>query len=252
MFGDCPTCKSEVKVSRLVENLYYGLCFTCKEGFVLNENEIRPSHSEGFLLSQDSLDTFLSNELIVKTVKKNIGNRIAIIGTTGSGKTTVARTLSKILNYPNIELDALFWEKNWKKVSDQIFRERVINAIKLDKWIIDGNYEPIRNLIWERADTVIYLDYTILRTFFQLLLRTTSRLIRNDELWSGNRENFKSAFFSRKSIIWWMIQTYYSRQKHYTNLFQQPKYAYLSVIHLKNPYNTEKWLSSLIRYTEDK
>lgn len=69
-----------------------------------------------------------------------IDQRIAVIGTTGSGKTIIARKLSLRLGIPHIELDALYWEENWSGVSDEVFRERVAAAIQGDHWIVDGNY----------------------------------------------------------------------------------------------------------------
>lgn len=97
---------------------------------------------------------------------QNYGQRISVVGITGSGKTIVAREVSNHLKLPYIELDALYWEANWTGVSDQVFRERTISATKAERWVIDGNYSRIRSLIWERADTVLYLDYSFWRTFW--------------------------------------------------------------------------------------
>ena len=173
------------------------------------------------------------------------GQRISVVGTTGSGKTTVARQISNCLKLPFIELDALYWDKNWTGVSDQIFRERVISATKTEHWVIDGNYSRIRSLVWERADTVLYLDYSFGRTFWQLFTRTIKRSIQQEELWHGNREDLRRSFFSSDSIMLWMIKTYARRRKQYAMLMQQPQYVHLYFVQLKTPRMTREWLTSL-------
>ena len=99
---------------------------------------------------------------------------INVVGSTGSGKTTLARLLAKRLSIPHVELDAYRWERNWTSASDQVFRLRVSEAVKKDGWVIDGNYSITRDLVWARADTVVWLDYT----FGLVLLRLTRRILR--------------------------------------------------------------------------
>lgn len=84
--------------------------------------------------------------------------RVSVIGTSGSGKTTFAGRLAGILRVPHIELDSLSWEAGWTPVPRDIFRSRVSEAINADRWVVDGNYgQDARDLIWERADTVVWL-----------------------------------------------------------------------------------------------
>ena len=180
---------------------------------------------------------------------QNFGQRFSVVGTTGSGKTTVARQISSRLKLPFIELDALYWDENWTGVSDQVFRERVISAAKAEQWVIDGNYSRIRSLVWQRADTVVYLDYSFWRTFWQLFWRTIKRSIQQETLWHGNREDLHKSFFSSDSIMLWMIKSYARRRKQYAVLMQQPENAHLCFIQLKTPRMTSEWLSSLISIT---
>jgi adenylate kinase family enzyme len=180
---------------------------------------------------------------------QNYGQRISVVGTTGSGKTTVARQISSRLKLPYIELDALYWDENWTGVSDQVFRERVIAAVQAEQWVIDGNYSRIRSLVWERADTVVYLDYSFWRTFWQLFMRTIKRSIRQEELWHANREDLLRSFFSSDSIMFWMIRTYSRRRQQYAMLMHQPEYIHLYFVQLKTPRMTREWLSSLTSIT---
>ena len=178
---------------------------------------------------------------------KTYGQRISVVGTTGSGKTTVAKEISKSLQLPYVELDALYWDENWTGVSDAIFRDRVEDAIKADQWVIDGNYSRVRNLVWERAETVVYLDYSFLRTFWQLLKRTLRRSITKEELWSNNQESFGKSLFSHDAIMLWMIRTYNRRRKQYAQLMNQSEYAHLKIVHLKTPRMTNAWVRRMTK-----
>src|SRR6476660_8813592 len=89
-------------------------------------------------------------------------NRILIIGRTGSGKTTMARQLSAILGVPHVELDSLFFGPNFSTVPLPVLRERTSAAILGEYWITDGNKSAVRDLVWPRADTIIWLDYPLL------------------------------------------------------------------------------------------
>ena len=82
--------------------------------------------------------------------------RILVLGTTGSGKTTLARKLAEKLDQPHIELDALYWNPGWKVKPLENFRKEVAEAVSGDAWVIDGNYtSKVVDLIWPRAQLAI-------------------------------------------------------------------------------------------------
>jgi adenylate kinase family enzyme len=170
--------------------------------------------------------------------------RISVVGTTGSGKTTLARTISQHCQIPHIELDALHWDANWTAASDQVFCSRVIQALQGNTWVVDGNYSRVRDIVWSRAKTVVFLDYPFWLVLWRLMRRTWQRSLKQEELWNNNREDFRTSFFSQDSILLWMLRTYNQNRKKYPLLFQQPDYAHLSVIHLQSPQMAEQWLSS--------
>ncbi|MBD1918479.1 MULTISPECIES: AAA family ATPase [Cyanophyceae] len=170
--------------------------------------------------------------------------RISIVGPTGSGKTTLARQVAQRCLLSHVELDALQWEPNWTPAEPQVFRDRVTAALSGDRWVVDGNYSAVRDIVWGRDDTVVFLDYPFGLVMGRLLRRTWRRSLHREELWNGNRETFRQSFFSRDSILVWLLRTYWKKRKQYPALFRQSEYAHLSPVHLRSPKAAEKWLLS--------
>ena len=174
-----------------------------------------------------------------------IPQRIAVVGVTGSGKTTLAQDLSKILSIPHIELDSIFWQENWVPLPVEEFRKIISQKVEGNTWIIDGNYGKVRDIIWQKADTIIWLDYGFWRIFYQLFQRTLQRVFLKEKLWNDNREHFRSQFLSTDSLFIWAIKTYPKRKKLYPELFGKFEFAHLNIIRLNSPQETRKWVSEL-------
>jgi adenylate kinase family enzyme len=173
--------------------------------------------------------------------------KIVVIGTTSSGKSTLASQLAEKLNADFIELDALHWEPNWVEAPDAVFRERVETAIKSAAWVVAGNYRVVRDVIWQHAEAIIWLDYPFHIVFWRLLTRTIRRSFHHEELWNGNRENFWThlELWSDESLFHWLFKTYWRRKREYPLLFALPENKHLKVIRFKHPTQTEQWLNNL-------
>jgi adenylate kinase family enzyme len=171
--------------------------------------------------------------------------RIVVVGTTGSGKTTMASRLSDRLGFPHIELDALYWGPNWQMRPQEEFRAAVEQATRGEAWVVDGNYSRTREIIWPRADTIVWLDYPLRLVLWRLWWRTLRRGIRKTELWSGNRERLWTHFFTRDSLFLWALQTYNRRRREYPELLGKPEFSHLELVHLRSPGKANAWLEQL-------
>jgi adenylate kinase family enzyme len=171
--------------------------------------------------------------------------RTAVVGTSGSGKTTLARRLAQRLGIAHVELDSLHWGPDWTPAPRDAFRECVARALSGEAWTTDGNYGAVRDIVWRRADTVVWLDYPLPVVMGRVTWRTIRRSVLREDLWNGNRERFREAFLGRESIIWWALSTYRRRKKQYPVLFGQPEYAHLRVVHLASPRAAHEWLDGL-------
>lgn len=126
-------------------------------------------------------------------------DRFVVIGTNGAGKTTIAKRIARILGLSHVELDAYRHGPNWAETPDDLFRERLREALRGDAWVADGNYNVTRGVVWPRATTLVWLDYPIYVVMWRLFWRTMRRGVFGEELWNGNRERLWWHFFSRYS-----------------------------------------------------
>ncbi len=171
--------------------------------------------------------------------------RMVIIGTSCSGKTTLAQTLSQVLNMSHIELDAIHWLPNWQSRPLAELRPLVQETVAAKQWVLDGNYSKVRDIVWHRPTTVIWLNYPFDLVLWLALYRTTKRVLSQEELFGGNREGFRQSFLSKDSIIWWVITTYARRRREYPQLFKQPEYAHLNIIEFRTPTETKRFVAHL-------
>ena len=175
--------------------------------------------------------------------------KINVIGTTGSGKSTFSKRLAKQLDYPCIHMDQLFWKANWVEPTDEEFIPKVELAVSGDVWVLDGNYSRTNEIKWANVDTVIWLDYSYLRTLLQLFKRTMLRAYFKQEIWpeTGNKETFAKAFLSRKSIFVWFFSSYKRNKIKYEKLIASTEFKHVEYIRLRSPCELERFLKSINR-----
>ena len=160
--------------------------------------------------------------------------RVAVVGTSCSGKTTLARKIAQANGIPHIELDSLFWGPNWTPLPIEDFRELVKNAVAAQSWVVDGNYSSVRDVIWPRATHLVWLNLPFTVVFWRALSRTVKRVITQEELFAANRETARLAFFDRDSILWWVIRTHHRRRREYKALLSGGYYPHLEVYEVRD------------------
>jgi energy-coupling factor transporter ATP-binding protein EcfA2 len=172
--------------------------------------------------------------------------RIGIIGTTGSGKSTLARRLSSVFNMPCVELDDLYWEPHWTNVSPDVFSERVAAVVRQERWIVEGNYSMVRDLIWQRADCLIWLNYPLRVNLYRLVRRTFRRVFAGEPCCNGNRESLLRSF-GKDSIFVWALKTHGPRRREYPVLLTQRAAEGTAVVIHTSPRQTEAWVGQFVK-----
>lgn len=160
-------------------------------------------------------------------------DRYALVGASGSGKSTLAGKLSRQIDSRHVELDAFFWLPDWQMCPTEEFRQLVARACSGERWIVDGNYSIARDVIWQRAEAVVWLDLPFHVVMAQVFRRTLGRCITGRPLWNDNRASFRRAFFSRHSILWYAAKTWKKKQELYSELLSQPRWAHLDIYRVR-------------------
>jgi adenylate kinase family enzyme len=162
--------------------------------------------------------------------------RYVVIGTSGAGKSTLARALASRTGSPCIELDELHWAPDWVERPDVEFAAAVRAALTgQPRWVVDGNYSVVRDIVWPRATHVVWLNFGRHVVFPRVLWRTLRRTLGRERLWHGNRESLRRAFFSRQSIVLWSLSTFRGNQDKYRRLRAGGAYPHLAWHELRTP-----------------
>lgn len=120
--------------------------------------------------------------------------RIVIVGGAGTGKTTLATSLGKVLKLPVYHLDAINYEANWKPVGREKRDQIILEKSKEEKWIVDGNYCATLKQRAERADLVIFLNYSTLAHIKGVLTRLWKNRGKEKEELPGCKEKADKKF----------------------------------------------------------
>jgi adenylate kinase family enzyme len=172
--------------------------------------------------------------------------RVLVVGTSGSGKTTFAGELARSLGSDYAELDALFWGPDWTPKPREEFVDSLRRAIAGERWVVDGNYGSIRDILWPRATDIVWLNYPFVTAFSRVLRRTIRRARSGEALWQGNRESLARAFLMRDSILWWTITTHRRRRREFARLKRDDTYPHIQWHEVRKPIEAERLLASAV------
>lgn len=172
-----------------------------------------------------------------------------MVGTAGSGKTTVGRQLAAKLGLPFVELDAIHWYRpGWVARDRASFRAEVEARTSGEAWVVDGNYTSnVQDIVWSWADTVLWLDLPRGAVMRQIVGRTLGRVLLRRELWSGNRERLRNLLTTNpeESVIAWSWQQHGRKRRQYEAAMDDPRWRHIHFIRLRSRREVRQLLASL-------
>lgn len=171
--------------------------------------------------------------------------RILILGRTGSGKTTLARELAAALGVPHVELDSLYFGPDFSRAPLSLLRERTSAAIAGDRWVTDGNKRAVRDLVWPRADTIIWLDYPVYLSLWRLAKRARIRTsaLSAQAAQTGRRTGLPKQMLAAARGVLTALRSHRGQRRYYPRMFAQPANQHLAVARLRSPRATRRWMA---------
>ena len=163
--------------------------------------------------------------------------RVSVIGVSGSGKSTVGRSLARLAGSSFLELDSVFHQADWAPLPTGEFRRRVALVLEGERWVIDGNYSKVQDLVWARADTVVWLDLPKRTVMRRIIWRSFRRVAGRVELWNGNRESWRNllSWDPEESVISWAWHKHGEDRARYAAAMADPANSHLQFVRLRSP-----------------
>ena len=167
-----------------------------------------------------------------------------VVGTSGSGKSTAAKEIAKLLSLKHVEIDDLLWLPNWTKRDPSELQSLLQEELSKGSVVMDGNYAS-KGISPSPGDVLVFLDYPRWLVISRLTRRSLARVILRKELWSGNREEFRFLISPDPELnpILFAYLTHAERHSRYTQLIQDSTHTENYII--KNPKQLRKLLGAL-------
>ncbi|MCW5937213.1 MAG: hypothetical protein KIT11_07900 [Fimbriimonadaceae bacterium] len=160
------------------------------------------------------------------------------------GKSTLARALSDRLGIPLVELDEIYWDPGWTPNPDRMSAV-MAEVAQEDEWIVSGSYSKFRHIWASRLDALVWLDFPIHIPLGRCLLRCVRRAVSGETVCNGNRESLANTFFSRKSLLLWIVTQHRRNRQSTLALAEALEAEGRVVVRLGSPRATKEWLGSL-------
>ena len=114
-------------------------------------------------------------------------------------------------------------------------------------WVVDGNYSTVRDLVWDKADTVVWFDLPWVTVMARTVRRTVRRTVTRQQLWNGNREPWSNlySFNPEKSIIAWTATRHRVYRRRYGEAEHDPRWAGLRFVRLRSQSEADAFLAGV-------
>jgi adenylate kinase family enzyme len=139
--------------------------------------------------------------------------RVLVGGTSGSGKSTAARVISRRAQLPYTEIDALNRGPGWTVRPEFLGDVEALAAAP--RWVTEYLYPDARPVLLARCDLLVYLLLPRPVVMSRVVRRTVRRSVRREVLWNGNVEPpLRTILRDPDHIVRWAWRTHASGSDH--------------------------------------
>jgi adenylate kinase family enzyme len=170
--------------------------------------------------------------------------RTIIFGSTGVGKSTMVRRIAEEFSLPVIDIDSLRRDAGKSATPEETFSNLVTESVKGNAWIIDGSYNSVQDIIWPRAEAIVWLDFSFWVFLSRLVKRSLYRIFIRKKSERPVKGRYQPAS-ERASNYLRAIFTGSQRRKRYFATLYNFKNAHLHIIRLSSPEEATIWLDFL-------
>lgn len=165
-------------------------------------------------------------------MKKIHPKKFALIGLPGSGKSTFASKLGKILDIPVHHLDRHMFEPDGKKKDKQEFIEIQQAMLNEDAWVVEGCSFSTFEMRFAKADILIYFQFSRLVCFLRLFKRLF---------------NYKKDFGGLRAVTWEILKYTWNFDKEKRARIEElrQKYPQTRFLIFRNQKDADSYLKSL-------
>jgi energy-coupling factor transporter ATP-binding protein EcfA2 len=163
--------------------------------------------------------------------------RVLVLGSSGAGKSTLAATLAGRLDLPHVPTDQAYWTDVWRPVADPQVRDWIDKASAAEAWVMDGNFDSHREILWARADAAIFLDLPPLLKAIRVARRNLGWALSGESIWGGQRMTLPRAW----SGLCYAMSSHAQKRRDYPRMLAD--FPQLRVVRLGSPVEVRRWLA---------
>jgi adenylate kinase family enzyme len=165
-----------------------------------------------------------------------------VYGVTGSGKSTLAAAIADRTGLPYVAIDDLTWQRDWVPVAKDEQRRIITEICAGDAWVLDHGYGSWLDVVLDRADLIIGLDYPRWVSLIRLIRRTVGNAITQKPMCNGNIERL-SRILAGDSIIRWHFSSFARKRRRLRAWAADPNGP--TVLVFSHPGQVQRWLAAL-------
>ncbi|OKJ25183.1 adenylate kinase [Streptomyces sp. CB01580] len=166
--------------------------------------------------------------------------KVALFGSPATGKSTLAKELSSRTGLPHTDLDDLLFTSDGTLNPDE-FRLQAADVTSGAAWFVEGNFSKLADVVWHRADVLVWLDFPLPLVVYRIVRRSLRQLTGREDSAQARRLTWRKAFFARRSLLRTAVRKYRHNRPRYARQVAETAALGVQVVRLRSARDVERW-----------